>query len=183
MTEGDFGELLTRALGGDQAAWQVLVRGLSALILRIAKSYRLGDADASDVCQSTWLTLAQLPAGLRDPARLPGWLATTARRQALRTLTARSREIPSADHEPAATLASPELTVLSTERDRVLWRAVERLPVRDRDLIRLLVAHPQLTHAALAAQLGIPAGSVGPLRRRALDRLRRALILQGYDHA
>lgn len=183
MTESDITELLGRALGGDERAWRVLVRGLSALVRSVARAHRLGDADVSDVCQSTWFTLTQQLADLREPARLPGWLSTTAHRQALRTLTARRREVPAARPEPVACLPSPELAVLSAERDRALWQAVGRLPQPHRELIRLLATQPHLTHAQLAARLGIPAGSVGPLRRRALDRLRRTLIAQGFDAA
>ncbi|WP_236789843.1 RNA polymerase sigma factor [Amycolatopsis sp. GM8] len=183
MAQLDFGDLLDRASSGDEGAWRVLVRALSALVLGIARSYRLADADAFDVCQSTWLKLAQLPAGLRDPARLPAWLATTARRQALHTLTARRREIPCADQDPAGPARSPEHALLAAERDRVLWQTIERLPGRHRELIHLLAGDARLTHAEIAVKLGIPPGSVGPLRRRALDRLRRALEKQGYDHA
>ncbi|TNC28515.1 RNA polymerase sigma factor [Amycolatopsis alkalitolerans] len=183
MTEFDFGELLGRAAGGDETAWRVLVRALSALVLGIARSYRLGEADALDVCQNTWLKLAQVSGGLRDPARLPAWLATTARRQALHTLTASRREVPCVDQDPAEPERSAEHALLDAERDRVLWQAVERLPDRHRELIHLLAGDARLTHAELAVKLGIPPGSIGPLRRRALDRLRRALETQGYDHA
>jgi RNA polymerase sigma factor (sigma-70 family) len=181
--ESDLAELLTRALGGDQLAWRLLIHGLSTLVAGVARAYRLGEADVSDVCQSTWYKLAQHLADLREPARLPGWLSTTARRQALRLLTARRREVPAARPEPAAGLPSPELAVLGAERDQALWQAVARLPPAHRELIRLLAGEPGLTQTQLAVRLGIPPGSVGPLRRRALDRLRRALIAQGYDHA
>lgn len=185
MTESEFdvADLLARALGGDQRAWRTLVSGLSALVAGIARAHRLGEADVSDVCQSTWCKLSQHLADLREPARLRGWLSTTARRQALRLLTDRRREVPAARPEPAAGLPSPELTVLGAERDQALWQAVSRLPPPHRELIRLLAAEPGLTQTQLAARLGIPPGSVGPLRRRALDRLRRALLAQGYDHA
>ncbi|KAA9165024.1 sigma-70 family RNA polymerase sigma factor [Amycolatopsis acidicola] len=183
MSDGDPGELLTRALGGDEVAWRLLVRGLSALVLAVAKSYRLGEADAFDVCQHTWLSLTQLPAGLRDPAKLPGWLATTARRQALRVLSARNREIPCMDREDPAAVLTPESSLLRAERDRVLWEAVARLPERERELVRLLSRIPPASHAEIAAHLGIPPGSVGPLRRRVLNRLRRLLEIEGYDHA
>lgn len=186
MAKLDFGELLSRAAQGDEAAWRILVHALSALVLRVAKSYRLGEADAFDVCQSTWLKLAQRPNCLRDPARLPAWLVTTARRQAMRTLSARRREIPCVDREPCEPEApghAPEHALLTTERDRVLWQTVDRLPERHRDLIHLLASHTRLTHAEIAVKLGVAPGTIGPLRRRALDRLRRALEAQGYDHA
>lgn len=181
MSESDIAELLARALGGDQRAWQLLVRGLSVVVAGVARAHRLGEADVSDVCQSTWYKLAQHLSDLREPARLPGWLTTTARRQALRLLSARRREVPAPRPEPA--IGSPELAVLGAERTRALWQAVARLPRPHRDLISLLAVEPGLTQAQLAVRLGIPQGSVGPLRRRALDRLRRVLIAQGYDHA
>lgn len=181
--EADIAELLARALGGDQRAWQILVRGLSAVVAGVARAHRLGDADVSDVCQSTWYKLTQHLADLREPARLRGWLSTTARRQSLRTLTARRREVPAARPEPESGPSSPELAVLGAERDHALWQAVAGLPPAHRELIRLLAGEPGLTQSQLAARLGIPPGSVGPLRRRALDRLRRALVSQGYDHA
>lgn len=183
MSDVDTAELLTRALAGDQRAWQSLVCKLSGLVLRVARAHRLGDADAHDICQNTWLTLAQLPAGLRDPAKLPGWLTTTARRQALRRISARRQEIASAGHEAAGPLPSPEHVVLRGERDRELWRVVDTLPDRDRTLIRLLATRPELTHGQLAERLGVAPGTIGPLRRRTLDRLRRALEARGYDHA
>ncbi|HVW43512.1 MAG TPA: sigma-70 family RNA polymerase sigma factor [Amycolatopsis sp.] len=183
MADGDVAELLTRALGGDERAWRALVKGLSALIVRVARAHRLGEADALDICQHTWLTLAQLPAGLRDPARLPAWLVTTARRQALRTLSASRREAPSDQHDPATPTLTPEHAVLTSERNRVLWQAVDALPARDRALVRLLATEPSLTHVDLAKRLGVAPGTIGPLRRRTLDRLRRALEARGYDHA
>jgi RNA polymerase sigma factor (sigma-70 family) len=183
VTESDVGELFSRALGGDQRAWRILVCGLSTVILRVARAHRLAEADVSDVCQSTWYQLTRQLAELREPSRLPGWLSTTARRQALRTLSARAREVPADQPEPATGPPSPEFALLRSERDRVLWQAVARLPQPHRQLVHLLAREPCLTHTQLGARLGIPAGSVGPLRRRALDQLRRALTAQGYDHA
>ena len=57
------------------------------LIWSICRRHRLGDADAGDVGQSVWLKLVGQLGSLRDPAALPGWLATcrqhaAARRQA-----------------------------------------------------------------------------------------------------
>jgi len=181
MTEFELIDLLARAWRGDQGAWRALVRGLSVVVLRVARSHRLSEADASDVCQHTWASLAQLRE-LREPARLPGWLATTARRHALRILDSRRREVPvvcdRADEGPA-----PERLLLTAERDAVLRQGVAALPGHQRRLVELLLHDPPATHAEIAAELGIAPGSVGPLRRRALDRLRRYLEARGYDHA
>ena len=181
MTELELIDLLTRAWRGDERAWCALVRGLSAVVLRVARSHRLGEADAWDVCQNTWASLAQRRE-LRDPARLPGWLATTARRQALRVLASRRQEIPT-ECDRADEGSAPERQVLTAERDAVLRQAVAELPGHQRRLVELLLHDPPAPHTEIAAHLGIAVGSVGPLRRRALDRLRRYLEARGYDHA
>ena len=50
------------------------------LIWSICRRYRLGGPDAEDVAQSVWLQLVNHLDKIRDPAALPGWLATTTRR-------------------------------------------------------------------------------------------------------
>jgi RNA polymerase sigma factor (sigma-70 family) len=176
---GDVGVVLGRALGGDELAWNSLVRGLSVIILRIAKEFRLDAADASDLCQDTWLSFSRCAASLRDPGGLPGWLATTARRHALRALACRDKENPTAEAELAR--PSAEAAALGTDQARALWLAAARLPLRSRRLLWLLAHRPELTHAEIAAELGIRPGSVGPLRRRCLDRMRAILAEGGYE--
>jgi RNA polymerase sigma factor (sigma-70 family) len=181
MPEEDFAELVAVAVGGDQWAWKVLVGRLSVIALSTARALRLGDADAGDVCQATWLVLSQRMDSLRDTTRLPGWVATTARRQALKLLDARAREAPM-NWANAVTRRSPESQVLIAERDRELWAAAAALPERHRRLLWLLAHRPELTQHEIAAELGIRPGSVGPLRRRCLDRLHRLLASSGFSY-
>ncbi|WP_131741710.1 RNA polymerase sigma factor, partial [Actinomadura roseirufa] len=77
-------ELVDRARDGDGAAWARLVERFSGLLWAIARGYGLGDADAGDVVQTTWLRLVERLDDLREPAAVGGWLATTARREAAR---------------------------------------------------------------------------------------------------
>jgi RNA polymerase sigma factor (sigma-70 family) len=179
MPERDFGELVPQAVFGDQGAWSALVKGLGSVALSVARTYRLSDADARDVSQSTWLAVSQQLGSLRDSARLPGWLATTARRQALRILSGRSSEVAlSCDRD---VVPSPESLVLRQERDSELWTAVARLPTRQRRLLWILAHRPELTYAEIAAELGISPGSVGPFRKRCLDKLRHRLLADGFE--
>jgi len=73
-------DLVTRARTGDQQAWDTLVERYAPLIWSICCRYRLG-ADADDIGQSVWLRLVGQLGKIRDPAALPGWLATTTRRE------------------------------------------------------------------------------------------------------
>src|SRR5262245_3171719 len=51
--------LVRRAADGDAAAWNALVDAHGAMVWSVARSYRLCDADAADVFQSTWLHLVE----------------------------------------------------------------------------------------------------------------------------
>ena len=81
QVNGRVTDLVTRASTGDQQAWDALVERYAPLIWSICGRYRLGRADAEDVGQSVWLRLAGQLEMIRDPAALPGWLATTTSRE------------------------------------------------------------------------------------------------------
>src|SRR5579862_9884051 len=81
-------ELVARAKDGDRQAWDALVERYAPLIWSICRRNRLGEADAQDVGQTVWAQLVDQLDKIRDPAALPGWLATTTRRQCLRVLRA-----------------------------------------------------------------------------------------------
>jgi Sigma-70 region 2 len=72
-------DLVTRARTGDKLAWDALVERYAPLIWSVCGRYRLSRADAEDAGQSVWLHLAGQLDKIRDPAALPGWLATTSR--------------------------------------------------------------------------------------------------------
>jgi RNA polymerase sigma factor (sigma-70 family) len=176
-------ELVRRAADADQAAWRELVRRYRTLVWAVAREHRLDASDAADVSQATWLTLAEQLPRLRDPERLAGWLATTARRESLRILTVRRREEPLDWADLPSTVDGPEAVLLASDRDGALWRALHGLPERCRALLRLVAHSPELTYAQAARALGIRAGSVGPIRTRCLAVLRRRLECDGLVEA
>jgi DNA-directed RNA polymerase specialized sigma24 family protein len=47
------------------------------------------------------------------------------------------------------------------------------VPPEGQQLIAMLVADPPVPYAEISARLGIPIGSIGPIRSRCLDRMRR----------
>jgi len=181
MPEPSTADLVRAAAADDQSAWHTLIHRFAGLVWAIAREHGLSTSDAADVSQATWLNLASQLSSIRHPERLAGWLATTARREALRAITARGRELPvdwlaTADFhaEPAA-----ESQVLATEANTALWQALAELPQRCRQLLRLVAHAPELTYAQAARALGIRLGSVGPIRGRCLAALRRKLATAG----
>jgi len=170
--------LVTRAATGDQQAWDTLVERYAPLIWSICRRYRLARADADDVSQSVWLHLVDKLGRLRDPAALPGWLATTTERECLRVLRTAQRPgaaIPVADAEniPDQHAQVAEQELLRAERHAALREALAYLPPRCQQLIAMLTADPPVPYAQISATLGIPVGSIGPTRARCLDKLRR----------
>jgi RNA polymerase sigma factor (sigma-70 family) len=166
-------ELVAAAADGDADAWRSLVERYSDVVWSVARAHALSDADAADVVQATWLSLARHVRRLRDPGRLAGWLATTARRESLRILAARCREVPLSMIE--SVVDGPETLALHDESRAALWRALHAMPPRCRTLLRLMADSPGMSYADAAKALGIRAGSVGPIRGRCLARLRRTL--------
>ena len=170
-------DLVARAKDGDRQAWDALIERYAPLIWSICRRHRLGRADADDVGQSVWLRLVDQLDRVRDPAALPGWLATTARRECLRVLcatqgpraTVYARDVESLPDERTG-LADQGL--LAAERHAALREALARLSPCCQRLIGKLIEDPPLTYAQISASLSIPVGSIGPLRGRCLDRLR-----------
>jgi RNA polymerase sigma factor (sigma-70 family) len=169
--------LVARARAGDKQAWDALVERYAPLIWSICRRHRLGDADAADVSQTVWLHLTGHLADLRDPAALPGWLATTTRRECARAVHARGPLAAGYDLHaetlPDTQAATVDQDLLTAERHAALRAALADLPADGRRLIALLTADPPLTYARISARLGIPVGSIGPTRRRCLDKLRQ----------
>ena len=111
-------DLVARAKDGDRQAWDALVERYAPLIWSICRRHRLGRADADDVGQSVWLRLVDQLDRVRDPAALPGWLATTARRECLRVLCA--------TQGPRATMYALDVESLPDERAGGPTRACSR---------------------------------------------------------
>lgn len=171
--------LVRRAGDGDDRAWNRLVDEFTELVWSVTRSHRLSDADAADVAQTTWLRLVEHMDRLHEPSRLGPWLATTARRESLRTLRRAASVVPSGDELPQQIddRAEPEVAQLVHERDDALRSAFSHLAERDQAVLRLTLADPPLSYQEIGTALEMPVGSIGPTRMRALDRLRREVEL------
>ena len=173
--------LVTRASGGDQDAWHELVDRYAPLVYTICTRYRLSNHDIEDVGQNVWLLLVEQLGKLREPAALPGWLATTTARECLRVVTAASKTDRLSMGLDDSVLFVDDAVIdeelLLAERNAALRAAFAELPPRCQQLLSMLISDPPHSYTEINAKLGIPVGSIGPQRARCLDRLRRSSSL------
>jgi RNA polymerase sigma factor (sigma-70 family) len=168
--------LVAEAMNGNQAAWNAIVDRYAALVWSVCLRFRLSEADAADVVQTVWLRTVERLSTLREPAALPGWLATTTRRECLKVAGAVRGAQPlgelagtlPADEETTA----PDVELLAAERRAMVREAFAQLPEHCRKLLALLVSEDSASYAQISSRLGMPVGSIGPTRSRCLDKLR-----------
>ena len=180
---GEMATLVERALDRDQAAWRRLVDILKGVAWKVIYSFDLPEEDRKDVFASTFFRLHERLATIREPVKLPGWIATTARNEALTTCRARQRVVPMDDHDlPLGAIASDELdtAMLDDELSVAVRGAVRDLSPQHQALLRLLTTEPPLSYDEISATLGIPRGSIGPIRQRCLERLRNSPKLAAF---
>jgi RNA polymerase sigma factor (sigma-70 family) len=172
-------DLVERARDGDQTAWDRIVERYAPLVWSLCQRYHLARADADDVGACVWLRLVEKLDTIREPAALPGWLATTTRRECLRLLQAKNRELPVEDNQRLVDDANPAADAWLLEQERLiaLRLAYGDLSERCRQLLKLLFTDPVTPYDEISAILGMPVGAIGPTRQRCLGKLRASPVL------
>jgi RNA polymerase sigma factor (sigma-70 family) len=184
--ERDTEALVAAAAAGEPLAWSQLIDRYAVLIRSVCRSHRLCDADADDVAQLTWLRAVEHIGRLRDPHRFGAWVGTTARHECLAVLRGRKRVVPTADEVQQPLFAQhvdPDEVELAAERRDAVRSALAALPERQRTLLRLLHSESAPSYEAIGLELGMPVGSIGPTRGRALERLRQGLVREPLSAA
>jgi DNA-directed RNA polymerase specialized sigma24 family protein len=175
----DLGELIRLAAMNDWAAWHEMVKRFGPLIMHAAATIGLNANDAADATQLTWLRLYQHIHEIREPEHLPSWLAVTARREALRIALGAKRYVlcaePDMDYGTYRSWAVMDVYPIEGDYSPVVEVALRNLPARYEQLLRLLVSEECPSYTEVAKKMGIPIGSIGPMRMRALQMLRQEL--------
>ena len=177
--------LVSRVCDGDQEAWNEIVERYSPLVWSICARFQLTRPDTDDVGQGVWLMLVENIRNLRQPAALPGWLATTTRNECLRVLRTARKYDP--DGLPADDMMPPDVDdraidkdLLEAELNVALRAAFAELQPACHKLLSLLILDPPPSYAEISSALGMPVGSIGPTRARCLEYLRRSRHLADF---
>jgi RNA polymerase sigma factor (sigma-70 family) len=177
---GDWAEMVRHALDGNEEAWRGIVDGLSGVVWKVLSSYSLDPADREEAFASTFFRLYQKLDTVRDPTRLPSWVATAARNEANSIWRSRQRTVPT-DELPLRELTVDTIDeqLLDTELLQNVMNAFGTLPADGQALLRLLTSVPPLSYNEIADLLDMPKGSIGPTAGRHLTQLRR--LLNSYN--
>jgi len=182
--------LVAGAIDGHADAWAALVARLERVVWKSVNMMTFDHEARDDAFAATWLRLAERLDTIREPEKLPGWLATTACNEVRQILRQRSRQqvvqggewstTSGGVSEFLDTLAGDDgdhsRGMLLDESRRAVRAAFGRLDPQCREIITVLVlADPPVPYETASERLGRPIGSLGPSRRRCLQKMKALL--------
>lgn len=172
-------DLIQACRRGDEQAWQQVVDKYKRLVFSIPLNYGLGQNEAADIVQLTFMMLLQGLDGLHEESHLGGWLATVARRNSWHVIGRRSREQLHPDNIGDNYTLHDEAKEKEKERRELndwIFDGLSRLDETCRSLLILLYFDPeQPPYKEVAARMKLAVGSIGPMRARCLEHLRELM--------
>ena len=120
--------------------------------------------DIDDVVQTVWASAFSHIEGLREPEAVAGWLCVITRREAIRLLERRRREVLVDEivSPEGQDLVTPETALLASEQREAVIAAVGRLAGRSAGRRGCPHARRRLELHGVSNTLGLPIGSIGP---------------------
>jgi RNA polymerase sigma-70 factor (ECF subfamily) len=166
------GDLLTRALAGERAAFAALVRQHQRAVYSLALRMLSDRHAAEDLAQEVFLQLYRNLSAVRSEAHLGFWLRKVTVHRAIDRLRRSPRFESAAPEELAAaeSLTQPADPLL----ERRLRALVGELPAGARAVV-LLRYQEDLDPVEIARTLGMPINTVKSHLRRSLAQLRERL--------
>ena len=180
--------LAERIAGGDQAAFELLMRRYNGRLFRVARAILKHDADAEDALQDAYLDAYRHIRDFRGGAGLATWLTRIVVNRALMRLRSQRRhrvlvpidgggrldQDPTEDDVADLTVESPPDVTLRAEMRRLLELRIDALPIAFRTVFVLREVE-DLSVEETADALAIPPATVRSRLFRARALLREAL--------
>jgi RNA polymerase sigma-70 factor (ECF subfamily) len=164
--DGTEGRLVERARKGDRRAFGELVERHWSRLVRLARSI-VGEADAEDGVQESFLLAWRKLSSLRDADAFPRWITRITVRVCIRS--ARSEmSVVAVESMPEPPGSGRNETELDVER------LLLSLPPRQRAVMHMTIVEG-MTDKEIGAILNVRAASVRAHRRRARDSLSKLL--------
>ena len=180
-------QLVAAARGGDEEAWRSLVARHDNIVRHGVRRIRgLSPDDYEDAAATTWLRFVDDIHRLRNPDAISSWLRTTAYREALRIAHARHRSrLIEIELVPDAVGVEPDVDsgLMRRHLAMAIGGVMDELSPTGRRLLAAFLDDPDASYKQIEARHGIAVSSIGPIRRRVLDKLERALREVGVSDA
>jgi RNA polymerase sigma factor (sigma-70 family) len=176
--------LVRECLKGNEEAWAALIDKYKKLIFSIPVKYGFSTDGAADIFQAVCLELLTELPKLRKPAALPKWIMQVTAHKCIHRKRLQRRTDQLDDNKDVKAEPVPpraEAILREAEEEHKLRQAMAELPPRCRDLVHMLFfeEHPR-EYRQIAQSLGIAVGSIGFIRQRCLEKLRRRLEEMGF---
>jgi RNA polymerase sigma-70 factor (ECF subfamily) len=180
--------LAARIGGGDQAAFEALMRRYNGRLFRVARAILRDDAEAEDALQDAYLDAYRHITEFRGGSALGTWLTRIVVNRSLMRLRRQKRErtvVPFSHHRDAdsdgtdvdpadADAESPAGSTLRAEIRAILERRIDELPLAFRTVF-VMREVDDMTVEQTAECLSIPAATVRTRLFRARSLLRQSL--------
>ncbi len=178
--------LVQRCLGGDEAAWAELIAGYRTLVLSITRRFGASSDDAADILQCVFVEVFNNLAQLKKAESFRSWLITVTVRQSIRWRRSHGREVPlesvGQEAKEISVAAPMPGNVWERQQHKIVRDLVSQLSRRNAEMVRMLFfEQPPLPYDEVAKRLGLARGSIGFIRGRVLDKLRKGLAAAGCD--
>jgi RNA polymerase sigma-70 factor (ECF subfamily) len=180
----DLDTLLERCRQGDDLAWEAMVRRYQGRVYAVAYHYLRDREEARDTAQEVFIKIYRGLGSVREGERFLPWMLRLARNCCIDRLRRLKVRTPPAEVEIerapqiAAAEATPEEATLAEARRGLLYRALDGLGDKSREMI-LLRDIQELKLEEIAELLSLPLGTVKSRSHRA--RLELARVVRGLD--
>jgi RNA polymerase sigma factor (sigma-70 family) len=178
-------DLVAGCLEGQESAWSGLLAKYKNLIFSIPVRYGFSREESADIFQAVCLELIQQLGKVREPEALPKWIIQVTSHKCFHAKRQNQRLVYSDDQETPVPEASvppnAEFNLRELEEERILRQAMNQLPSRCQQLVEMLFfEEPKRPYQDVASSLGLATGSIGLMRQKCLERLRKSLDSLGF---
>lgn len=177
--------LVAECVKGNEQAWSALIDKYKNLIYSVPIKLGMYE-EAADLFQAVCVDLLTDLPRLREPRALPKWLMQTCYHKCLQ-YRRKAEKQPLADDSDVTDLVTdhesvlPENMLCELEKEQMVRDALTELSPRCDRLIRMLFFEtPARPYDEIAQDLGLATGSIGFIRGRCLEKLRKQLEKMGF---
>ena len=177
-------ELVKACLAGESNAWEQLLRRYERMIYAVTVRFAFVLEDRREIFQTVCCEILKNLPSLIDVVKLRPWILTITIRECNDLIRKKYQQRRLDPEESALGIQAPKADsleiYLQSEREAMLLEALAELPVRCRQVIRLLfLGETKTPYKEAGTEFGLSKETIGSLRQRCLKKLRQ--ILESKD--